>query len=66
MDPLDQVEVLGTMLAVAKLSRAYHDALIEEGWSPLAAWRLTLAWQHAVSGGKAPDSWGELPLSGDE
>jgi roadblock/LC7 domain-containing protein len=47
-------EAIAAMISMATMSRAYYAALQEEGWTEEEAFKLTLGWQHAVSGGRGP------------
>ena len=54
-ETMDWVEAIAVMLKLAQGTREYYEGLIEAGWTQEEAWKLTLAWQHAMSGGKAPE-----------
>lgn len=56
MDETERVELIASMLAIAEMTRHYYEALLEQGWSEEQAFKLTLGWQHAVSGGKSSDA----------
>jgi hypothetical protein len=55
-EEMNALEAMRALVTVARLTRGYYEQLLEHGWSEADAFKLTIAWQHAVVGGKAPEA----------